>query len=240
MKLMRFETHSIKTIDEIYYNKKLDEKLDEKTKKAIKNAWINSVILDSNGRVWIETSKIYVLLRTTHATAKYLLQRIPSDRKINTDENTYIMGCEFLSLLDEYLQQATTGSKRQYMKFSQNLYLAIRDSDTAEKLRYQYSEIMNEKRKKLKNQRIKMLNIEYDELTKNPLDKKKAEFSHIRSYALFPNMRLEINNGLIVNKEVHSIITDLGIMDEDELYDLCLEREWSIGWYDSYIEFIGE
>ncbi len=45
-----------------------------------------------------------------------------------------------------------------------------------------------------------------------------------------------IDNGLIVNKETHTLITAQGVNDENELLDLCKDNNWSIGWYDIYIE----
>jgi len=88
----------------------------------------------------------------------------------------------------------------------------------------------------LKKRRIKTYKIKFDELTGLPLDTKNSDFSHIRSFSLFPGLADNINNGLIVNKNTHKIITEKNINDEEELYDLCIEMNWQTNWYDEFKE----
>ena len=112
--------------------------------------------------------------------------------------------------------------------------MAIRDCDSAEVLRTRYNEKLEDARKNLKHKRIKKYNIEYDELTGERLIKKTAEFSHIRSFAIYTEVGADIENGLIVNKETHKIITSNSTCDEVELYNLCLDEGWNIDWYNRY------
>lgn len=91
----------------------------------------------------------------------------------------------------------------------------------------------------MKKKRIKKYNIKIDELTGEKLIKKTAQFSHIRSYALFKEISDKIENGLIVNKEVHAVITKEGINDEEELLELCTKKGWNKDWYEKFkINFI--
>ena len=76
-----------------------------------------------------------------------------------------------------------------------------------------------------------------DELTGKKLDYQRSEFSHIRSVAVYPDLQLEIENGLIVNKETHDIITKENVQNEDDLYSLCIKNNWNINWYDYYRKF---
>ena len=73
-------------------------------------------------------------------------------------------------------------------------------------------------------------------MTNEPLIVRSAEFSHIRSVAMHKVISDSIDNGLIVNKETHSIITSHGINDENELLDLCKDLNWATSWYDIFIE----
>ena len=123
------------------------------------------------------------------------------------------------------------------MKYSEKIYKAIRDSDTAENIRTTYIKQIQDSRKNLKNKRIRKYKIRKDELTGEKLIKKTAEFSHIRSYALFKDIADDIENGLIVNKETHEIITKRGINDEDELYCLCKELNWDIEWMEKFKKY---
>ncbi len=44
----------------------------------------------------------------------------------------------------------------------------------------------------------------------------------------------DIDNGLLVNKETHRLITERGIQDEEELLALCQEQGWKTDWYGIY------
>ena len=68
------------------------------------------------------------------------------------------------------------------------------------------------------------------------LDNKNSDFSHIRSFSLYPHLADNIKNGLIVNKSTHKIITEENINDEDELYALCEKKGWTTNWYDKFQE----
>ena len=54
---------------------------------------------------------------------------------------------------------------------------------------------------------------------------------------MYPDLQLEIENGLIVNKETHDIITKENVQNEDDLYSLCIKNNWNINWYDYYRKF---
>lgn len=137
------------------------------------------------------------------------------------------------------MQNAGTISKEKNLKFSYDVYGAIRDSETAKLLRAEYYESVKNYIKKLKKSRINTFDIEFDELTNYPLVKKTSEFSHVRSCSVYPYHMDNIMNGHIVNKETHDIITANSINDENELYDLCEDLGWNTSWYEGYVEYFG-
>ena len=47
----------------------------------------------------------------------------------------------------------------------------------------------------------------------------------------------EVENGLVVNKNTHRIITQKDIKDEDELVDLCVKENWNTDWYERYLNY---
>lgn len=119
------------------------------------------------------------------------------------------------------------------------MYCFIRDSKKAEVLRARYYENIEDQRKKLKKRRIKKYNITVDELTRKLLNLKTAEFSHIRSVAIYPDLQLEEDNGLIINKETHSIITKNNIQkNEEDLVRLRVQKIWETGWFVYYKKII--
>ena len=106
--------------------------------------------------------------------------------------------------------------------------------DTVVRLRLEYDKDKAVARRTLKKKRKKTYNIKYDELTGEPL-KTNCEFSHIRSYAIYKQYADDIDNGLMVNKMTHRLITERGVNDENQLLALCQEQGWKTDWYEAYI-----
>lgn len=79
----------------------------------------------------------------------------------------------------------------------------------------------------MKKIRIKKYKIDKDELTRETL-RSGNEFSHIRSCSMYKHLSDNMDNGLIVNKNTHKLITERGINDEEELRDLCMEQNWNL------------
>ena len=152
----------------------------------------------------------------------------------------YISGTDFINLLSIVFDATPTFRKRDYIRYSKKLYYLIQDSDKAEVLRARYCESIAEERKKLKKRRIKEHSITVDELTRAPLNLKTAEFSHIRSAAIYPDLQLEVDNGLIINKETHDIITQNNVQNEEDLVRLCVQKRWETRWYVYYKKIIGK
>jgi len=117
-----------------------------------------------------------------------------------------------------------------------NFVLLSPDGFIAKLLRLEYENQLKSQRRLLKKKRINAYHIKNDELTNEPLKVRTAEFSHIRSVAMYKFISDSIDNGLIVNKETHKIITAEGVNDENELLSLCHSRNWSVDWYDIFVE----
>ena len=127
-----------------------------------------------------------------------------------------------------------TAKQEKNLKFSQEVCRCIRDSDKARLLRAEYREGIKQVLRNLKKQRINKYKIKNDELTNELLKARTCEFLHIRSYSIYPQYADDVDNGLIVTKEIHKIITAEGIQDEEELFELCKIKDWSINWYEKY------
>lgn len=227
-------------VTEIKYNTpKIDEKCYVRTITQINNAWRNCSFLDDSGHVWVAVDKIHSILRTNKDNGRYFIQLVEESAKKTINNTTYIMGYRLGALIDRFIQETGEGSKSRYLRYSEELYRAIRDSDTAKKLRLEFALELSDSRKGLKKARIKGHKIIRDELTGLKLIKKTCEFSHIRSFAIFPQFGKDVENGLIVNKDIHEVITNAGVNDEEELYDLCDSNNWDISWYDKFKEHFG-
>lgn len=210
----------------------------KKIVNEIKEAWDKSCAIDENGHIWLTDVYLHTIFRTSKDNAKYYVQQIEKEHKRKESDLTYIKGSEIIRVIDDRLQTAGVISKENNLRLSSEMYSAIRDSDTAKLLRYEYYENIKNYVKKLKQLRIMKFDLCLDELTGDLLDKKNSEFSHIRSCSIYPYLMDNICNGLVVNKNTHELITKLSINDENQLYDLCKEMKWHLGWYESYIDFL--
>lgn len=214
----------------------VNENAKSKVVKEISNAWKNTSMIDYKGWVWVKKDKLHSILRTTKSNIDYIFMQIPDQHKANFGNETYVRGYEVLKLIAKSLEENGTGTKGIYLETSKQYYDSIRSCDKAKLLRIEYENQLKSQRRLLKKKRIKAYNIKNDELTKEPLNTRSAEFSHIRSVSMYKFISDSIDNGLVVNKETHNIITSHGINDENELLDLCKDMNWEINWYDIFLE----
>lgn len=223
-------------IDELPdYNGEMTRKIESE----IKNAWKNAICVDRYGLLWVRARYLHTIARTVKGIIRYEISSINNCDK-RTDENgeLCIRGSVVVALLDRCIQ-ITCGNRERYLLYSEELYRYIRESDKPKRLKAEFIISINEARTGLKSKRISFYNINKDELTNGRLFKD-CEFSHIRSFRMYPELADNINNGLIVNKDIHRIITDKAINDEDDLYSLCIEMDWNTDWYDEYVYFLEE
>jgi hypothetical protein len=236
-------------VDKIYFD--IDTRftgkphLNERAKTAIRNAWeASAVICINTGQLWIDQAYLPQILRTTEDVAKVFIEDL--DRRYKKSfivNNTYTLECvygsEVLCFLDKRLQRAF-GSKRDYLCISSQYYQSVRDSDQAVNIATSYYEKVQKDIRNLKNNRIRLFNISYDELTGQILDQRTCQFSHIRSVALYPEYSIFVENGLIINAATHEIITRSGVQNEESLYDLCDSQGWSTSWYNTYSDWLDD
>ena len=203
------------------------------TKKAISNAWRNGTIVDSKGYFWINKDMVHVILRTTKLRIPKIVMGLEAKHKMIVEGKTYLRSYKVLELLSKSLEESTA-SKANYLKGSLQCYSQLNELDQVKLLRMEYQESLDTTRKQLKRKRIRKYMIKQDELTNEPLIN--SEFSHIRSVAAYQEFATHIENGLIVNKEIHALITQKGVQDEEDLIRLCEEQGWSTSWYKAYKE----
>lgn len=209
------------------------KELDKTTVKKITNA-INRGKPDSRGLIWINCSTLHTVLRVrTKVDARYLLETIDKKYKTTYEGEEYVLWSSLISIVERRREE---NPKNRYLSLVMDILNEINECDEIQLLRLRAKNLIEQRVKKLKNKRIRSYKLKDDELTNDPLDKKKAEFSHIRSVAMFPELAEMMWNGLIVNKDTHSIITQVGVNDEEELYRLCYEKGWNTDWYKTYKE----
>lgn len=210
------------------------ENSNNSTCTEIRNAWVGFTYVDNRGIIWIDVDRLNSILRTSKPRAKYELLQIDDSAKLRQGNKTYIRAYNLIGILEKFIQESKIGKRREYLKYSEQIYRAIRDSNDVLVIGEKYNAFLENERKGLKKKRINKYNIKNDELTGDILRRKTAEFSHIRNYCIYREISSDIENGLIVNKETHVIITKKGINDENELKELCIEKGWNLEWYKKY------
>lgn len=234
--LLPFKIESIKGL---YKKPSMEqfEHLDSKTIKGIENAWDKIGIINDEGIVWVESSKLHTVIRTTKGNAKYWVSKLPKNEKIViTNGDIYVSGSSLCKYLDERVNYAGKLNTEDYLEYSNALLVATRRCSRARELRAIRYEQAAEELKRLKLVRIKANKITKDELTGDDLIIRTAEFSHIRSKSAYPQIAHYLNNGLIVNKSTHDIVTRNNVNDEKELLFLCQQMSWSTNWYNKFKE----
>lgn len=226
-------SHPVKELDIL--DPIVDSRAKGKVVKEISNAWKDSTIIDSKGWLWVRKDRLHSILRTKKDNIGYIVMQIEDEYKTTIGKSTYIRGCKVLEIIARNIEENGVGTKGIYLETSKKYYDSINSCDRAKVLRLEYDNSLKEQRKKLKKKRIKKYNIQYDELTKEPL-KRGCEFSHIRSVAMYKYISDNIDNGLIVNKQTHEIITSRSVNDESELLILCKEMKWDTSWYNNIVQ----
>lgn len=190
---------------------------------------------DRRGQLYINSKYLDCVLRTKSFVAKEILFEMNSNEKIKCGNDTFVRLGEIMKFITRRLETLPCGKTRNYLLSVEKFLLNIRDSDKFVNIRTmieadykdELKKLKTKRKRKLKNDGIKIF---IDELTGEKL-KRGSEFSHIRAKSVYPEFALNIDNGLLINKETHEIITSRSIVNEDELLDLCKENKWNTRWY---------
>lgn len=216
--------------------KKVKNGLSKKVFKEIDNAYNAHVYINEEKELWISTVKLHVMLRTTKTNARYIIQGIREVDKVEIEEVTFIRLAELATIIFKNIEGERTFKRRSYLEFTDGCIRKIRNDSEILLERMEYLENKDSEIKKLKQRRIKQYGLKVDELTGERLDVKNAQFSHIRSKSLYPELATEIDNGLIVNLNTHALITSLQVSDEDDLLLVCKDNDWDASWYEKFTE----
>lgn len=208
--------------------------LDPGTITKIINAWHLGGLIDGSGNIWLNARYLPQVIRTVGWIAKRYTMNSKDRDRIELDGETYLRGSRVAYLLTESIMNFRVFSRRDYAEISEGLFHDVRDSSEAKLRQVKFVQQLDATRRKLKRERIKIHRVVNDELTGETLDQRKSEFSHIRAASFYLELSDKVWNGLIVNKETHSLITDRNVADERELLTLCREFGWNRKWAKLY------
>lgn len=208
--------------------------LNERTTKSIISA-LKKGIITSPGEVWISKEKIWHILRKKSAKeSNYEIEKIKDHDKIKINDEIFINSAAIIDLL---IRKYVGNPNNDILSSVIEMLVRIQNDKVVQGQREKYNRQIKEQLAQLGKTRVKEKGIKNDELTGEML-KKRYDFHHVRARSISGNERyqLDIELGLVINKDTHKVITKEGIVDEDELYVFCMNNNWKIDWYDTLKE----
>ncbi|MGK3227739.1 hypothetical protein ACCW94_21945 [Enterobacter soli] len=223
----------------INLSKFIIEKLYSKTLNGIISAFHNSIILNTNGAVYLNVAYLHTLLRTNPGAASTIWQDGISGYVSGVDGkeifgNLYISGPDFIGLVDARIQTAI-GISKLYLQYIQAAYYTISSHQHIADVRTAFIDTIGKMRSELKRLRILEKNIskcEFSDIAFN--NNSQVDFAHINSVVTDPENALNVNNGVIILKKYHSELTKKHIQDFSGMYQYCLSNKLSIVWAEEF------
>jgi hypothetical protein len=203
---------------------------------AIVNAFYANTQVSASGISYIKIRGVAPILRTGNSGAErpLIYRGIPgvigSAEVIEIAGEEYISGPCLAGLLSARISLSDTKT-RLYLEIAMGMYAKIANSPAVRDLRDLFLSNIEENRSRLKNTRISHYNITHCEFTMQPFsDPSSVEFAHIESVVSNPFKALDIDNGVIILKNIHRSLTRLGIHDFDGMYQYCIDHNLSTVW----------
>ncbi|SDS57844.1 hypothetical protein SAMN05216271_2230 [Halopseudomonas sabulinigri] len=205
---------------------------------AIVNAFFVNTKICVNGIPYLKVSGLSTILRTGNSGAErpLIYQGIPgiisASEIVEIDGVEHISGPTLRGLIDTRIS-LTAGRTRQYLMIAMQSYERILNLSQVRDLKDLFLEDIRNNRPLLKTQRIAEYNITSCEFTGIPFNNRaEVEFAHIESVVTNPMLALDINNGVIIQREIHQELTRRGIHGYEGMYKYCQEHSYSTRWAD--------
>ncbi|RPH20928.1 hypothetical protein EHN07_19095 [Buttiauxella warmboldiae] len=218
-------------------NATLDQ-LDRGNVESIAKALYTNTKICVNGVPFIKVKGIADIIRTGNSGLERALiyQGIPGflprSEIVSIDGFDHISGHSLCAILDSRIG-CRSGKTKQYLKIALNLYFRILNSGAVRDLKEMFLEEIEQKRSTLKNERIRTYNITQCEFTGRSFgDSSLMQFAHIDSVVYNPSTALDINNGVIIFRDIHADMTRRGINTYEETYSYCEEHGYFLDWAD--------
>ena len=212
------------------------DQLDRGNVESIANALYANTKICVNGVPFIKVKGIAEIIRTGNSGLERALIYqglpgfLPRSEVVSIDGLDHISGHSLVAILDSRISNRS-GKTKQYLNIALNLYQKILDSGAVRDLKEMFIEEINNKRSSLKQERIRAYNITECEFTGEYIvDYSLVQFAHIDSVVYNPSKALDINNGVIIMREIHADMTRLGINTYEETYSYCEEMEYNLDW----------
>ena len=222
----------------------LIDSLDKGTLTSIRNAFLDSIITSNAGELFINIDKINILLRTGNSGGELSMirngyGRLVSPTRSHTINGTKsISGFDFKALIEARMHISSSRNQRQnlYLRYVHQLVEYLIYHPTLRDYHNLYADEVERYRPRLKQQRIQLYRITHCEFTgkyiSNNVD---VEFAHIDSVVTTPHKAINVDNGVIILKSIHSDMTRRHIHTFEDMLDYCIDNNYNTLWADSYV-----
>lgn len=225
-----------------YSGGKIFERLSKNHLKSIENAFLQNTKISSNGIIYIRIKGLANILRTSsRGVASTLIYNgvegvLSSAALISIEGEEYISGPSLIGFLD-YRIKTVPVKQQLYLTYSKNIYDYINGIKEIANLAAIYTQEIDDNRKFLKRKKISEYNISCCEFTGKKFSSiSEVDFAHIESVVTSPHLALNLDNGVIIFKDIHSELTRLEIVTFEGMYEYCCEKDYKLDWADSFIE----
>ncbi|EJE4707656.1 hypothetical protein ASV39_000855 [Vibrio parahaemolyticus] len=222
----------------------LIDSLDKGTLTSIRNAFLASTITSNAGELFINIDKINILLRTGNSGAELSMIRNGYGRLVSPiishtiNGARSISGFDFKALVEARMHISSLRSQRQnlYLQYVHKLVEYLIYHPTLREYHNLYADDVELYRPYLKQQRIQNYSITNCEFTGQCIeDYADVEFAHIDSVVTNPHKAINIDNGVIIFKSIHSDMTRKHIHTFEDMLDYCIDNNYSTLWANSYV-----
>lgn len=208
--------------------------LNKITEKKIINA-LEKGIIDSFGRIVFPKETLITLLALNNKRKiEYIVDGLRESDIVVLENKTCIDSAELIKII---IQRKRKNIHQKNFKAIYEILCKIQDDPVVKYECSKYQAEIDKLIKNLKTLKIKELNIYFDELTGEKLEKN-AEFHHIREKGIEGNEKYQLNTklGIIINQNIHKDITRKGIDNEKKLLVYCKAKNYKTDWYYIFID----
>lgn len=212
------------------------DQLDKGSVESITKALYVNTKICVNGIPFIKVQGIADIIRTGNSGLERALIYqglpgfLPRSEIVSIDGFDHISGHSLCAILDSRIANRS-GKTKQYLQIALSLYCKILNTGAVRDLKEMFLDEIESKRASLKSERIRVHGITKCEFTESPIyDYSLVQFAHIDSVVYNPNRALDINNGVIILREIHADMTRQGINSYEETYSYCVAHGYSLKW----------
>jgi len=212
------------------------DSLDKGHISSIINAFYKNTQICLNGIPYIRVKGVSQIIRTGNSGAErpLIYQGIAGvlapSAIIEIDGEDYISGPSLLALISTRIS-VKSGITKEYLSIAFDVYNRIVNLPNVRDMKDVFISEIETKRPYLKKARIEKFGIERCEFTGNLFGNySNVEFAHIESVVANPFKALDLNNGVIILKEIHARLTKLNVHTYEQLYLFCKDNNYFVDW----------